>query len=90
MFLNFPLHEDLQKYCGVDLPQTFDDEMNSEEVPVIGVWAQNAMGLRPSPYASVQGSLHAKQMVLEDHKDLNNPYHWEWRQENLPRDEDFL
>ena len=25
-FLNFPLHPDLRKYCGVDLSQLFPDE----------------------------------------------------------------
>jgi hypothetical protein len=47
------------------------------------------MGLRPSPYASVQGSLRAKQMVLGDHKDQANPYHWDWVRENLPGDDDY-
>jgi hypothetical protein len=37
MFLNFPLHEDLQKYCGVDLSQIFDEEKNAEGGPVVGV-----------------------------------------------------
>jgi hypothetical protein len=40
----------------------------------------NAVGLQPSPNASVQGSLRAKQMVLGDHEDKENPYHWEWIQ----------
>jgi hypothetical protein len=50
MFLNFPLHKDLQQYCGVDLSQIFDEEMNLEGGPTVGVWTRNAMGLRPSPY----------------------------------------
>lgn len=37
MFLNFPLHKDLQKYCGVDLSQIFEEEMNLEGGPTIGV-----------------------------------------------------
>jgi hypothetical protein len=50
---------------------------------------RNAMGLRQSPYALVQGSLQAKQMVLGDQMDEKNPYHWEWVRQNLPRDEDY-
>jgi hypothetical protein len=83
------LHEDLQKYCGVDLSQIIDDEINSGTGPTVGVWTQNAMGLQPSPNASVQGSLRAKQMVLGDHEDKENPYHWEWIQNNLPGDKDY-
>jgi hypothetical protein len=89
MFLNFPLPEDLQKYCGMDLSQTFDKEMNMDAGPAVGAWMQNAMGLRPSPYTSIQGSLRAKQMVLGDHKDESNPYHWEWVQDNLLGDVDY-
>jgi hypothetical protein len=89
MFLNFPLHKYLQKYCGVDLSHIFDKEMNTDAGPAVGVWTRNAMSLRPSPYVSVQGLLRAKQMVLEDHKDKGNPYHWEWVQQNLPGDVDY-
>jgi hypothetical protein len=78
MFLNFPLHEELQKYCGVDLLQIFDDQMNGEDGPAVGVWTRNAMGLKPSPYAAVQGLLRAKQVVLGDPKDEKNSYQWEW------------
>jgi hypothetical protein len=88
MFLNFPLFEDLQKYCGMDLSQIFDKEMNANEEPSVGMWTRNAMGLYPSPYTLVQGLLRAKQMVLGAHKDKKNPYHWEWAQENLPGDDD--
>jgi hypothetical protein len=89
MFLNFPLHEDLQKYCGVDLSQIMDNKINVGAGPAVGVWTRNATGLRPTLYASVQGLLRAKQMVLGDHKDKANPYHWEWVYQNLPGDESY-
>jgi hypothetical protein len=78
-----------KKYCGVDLSQIFDNEMSSNKWPEVGIWARNAMGLHPSPYALVQGSLRAKYMVLRNHKDKSNPYHLEWVQENLLRDDDY-
>jgi hypothetical protein len=49
------------EYCGVDLSQIIDDKINSGTGPAVGIWMPNAMGLWPSPYASVQGSLRAKQ-----------------------------
>jgi hypothetical protein len=39
--------------------------------------------------AKVLWVLRAKQMVLGNHKDESNPYHWEWVRENLPGDEDY-
>jgi hypothetical protein len=55
----------------------------------MGVWMRNLMGLRASPYALVQGSLQAKQMVLGDPKDEKNPYQWEWVCKNLPGNKDY-
>jgi hypothetical protein len=31
MFLNFPLHGELQTFCGVDLLQIFDETMNGKK-----------------------------------------------------------
>jgi len=52
-FLNFPLHPELQRLCGVDLSQLLGDKGEK----VYGMWVRNAMGLRTSPYASVQSSI---------------------------------
>jgi len=52
MFLNFWLHPDLQKYCRVDLTQTFPEEVEEGDNVVWEAWSRNAMGLSPSPYAS--------------------------------------
>jgi hypothetical protein len=35
------------------------------------------MGLTPSPYLSVQGSLRAKLIMLGDRHDESNPFHWD-------------
>jgi hypothetical protein len=56
MFLNFWLHAELQKYCGVDLTGLFPEEIDrSNRTTLWKVWARPAMGLRPSPYQAVQG-----------------------------------
>ena len=66
-FLNFPLHPDLQKFCGIDLSQLYGDP--NEGQFALGRWLRNAMGLKPSPYASIQGGLRAKRIVMGDRKD---------------------
>jgi hypothetical protein len=53
MFLNFPLHPDLRKYCGVDLSQLFPELIKDGKDSVIAQWIQNAMSLRGFPYGSV-------------------------------------
>eukprot|EP00536_Pseudo-nitzschia_multiseries_P004835 jgi/Psemu1/10996/gm1.10996_g len=60
-FLNLLLHPNLRKYCGVvDLSQLLASA--SDEPSMTGVWIHNALGLKPSPYNSVQRSLQAKQI----------------------------
>jgi len=84
MFLNFPLHAKLQKYCGIDLTQLFPTLKAGEASVVVARWLRNAMGLRSSPYASVQGALRAKHIALGDPADENNPFQWDHIKENLP------
>ena len=89
-FLNFPLHPDLRKYCGVDLSQLFPDEdlVGADDI-VVGAWMRNAMGLKSSPYNSVQGSLRAKRLVMGNPKDENNPFAWHSVRLNLPGTEGY-
>lgn len=47
-FLNYPLHPDLQKFCGINLSQLFPDLTWSVAQLLVGAWIQNAMGLKPS------------------------------------------
>ena len=76
-FLNFLLHSDLQRYCGGDLIQLFPEHAKAESGLVVGRWTMNAMGLRPSPYNSVQGELIAKQVIMGDPGDENNLFAWD-------------
>eukprot|EP00546_Thalassionema_frauenfeldii_P015706 CAMPEP_0178911038 /NCGR_PEP_ID=MMETSP0786-20121207/9447_1 /TAXON_ID=186022 /ORGANISM="Thalassionema frauenfeldii, Strain CCMP 1798" /LENGTH=393 /DNA_ID=CAMNT_0020583389 /DNA_START=728 /DNA_END=1911 /DNA_ORIENTATION=+ len=59
-FLNFPLHPNLQQYCGLDLSKLYPEKMAQRENLLTAVWVRNVMGLKQSPYASVQGALRAK------------------------------
>ena len=54
-FLNFPMHWELQSYCGVDLSSVFPERTN-ELGEFFGKWERNAMGICTSPYLSVQGA----------------------------------
>jgi hypothetical protein len=57
MFYNFWLHEDLRPYCGVDMTHQYPEEARLQPNGVLwNVFTRPAMGLRPSPYQSVQGS----------------------------------
>jgi hypothetical protein len=50
MFLNFWLHAELQRYCGVDLTTLFPDEVeNSGRARLWEAWTRPPMGLKPSP-----------------------------------------
>jgi hypothetical protein len=73
MFLNFPLHPDLRKYCGVDLSQLLPELIKDGKDSVIAQWMGNAMGLRGSPYGSVQGCLRAKRHIMGDPKEVGTP-----------------
>ena len=63
MFMNFPMHEDLQKYCGIDVTQLFP-KLKWEGVDLtVGCWLHSVMGLKSSPYNCTQGGLRANQIV---------------------------
>ena len=83
-FLNFPLHPDLQKYCGVDLTQLFPNIGDADACMVVGVWLRYAMGLHSSPYNVIQGALVAKRVVLGIPDDKDNAFQWLFMTENLP------
>ena len=57
MFLNFPMHLYLQKYCGVDLTRLFLELLAEGEVKLVGAWLRCAMGVTLSPYICTQGAL---------------------------------
>jgi hypothetical protein len=89
IFLNFPLHTTLQKYCGIDITQLFPMLKAGEASVVIARWLHNAMGLQSSPYALVHGALRAKHLVLGDPIDDENPFQWDPIEENLPCAPDY-
>jgi len=59
MFLNFPLHADLQKYSGVDFSNyagNLKDPLNGPDRHDWVHWTRCWMGLKPSPFMAVGSS----------------------------------
>jgi hypothetical protein len=73
----------------VDLSQLFPEEASRKEYLLTSVWLRNAMGLKPSPHASVKGALRAKRMMLGDPTDETNPFHWDRFRLNMLGGEDY-
>lgn len=78
MFLNFPLHETLQQYCGVDL------QLYGNSLVKIMRWDRAAMGLKSSPFQCVQGMAVAMEVIKGVRKDPKNVYRWTKVALNLP------
>jgi hypothetical protein len=85
-FLNFPLHPDLQKFCGIDLrPFAPPGRRNTLWMR----WVRCMMGLRPSPYFTGQSTYYTEELAMGDHRDPANPFHWKNVRLNLPGAEDY-
>mmetsp|Transcript_4997 Transcript_4997/g.7674 ORF Transcript_4997/g.7674 Transcript_4997/m.7674 type:complete len:119 (+) Transcript_4997:1980-2336(+) len=48
-FLNCPLDERIQPYCGIDLSQLYPEKAKKTEDLLTAIWTRNAMGLKTSP-----------------------------------------
>jgi hypothetical protein len=89
-FLNYPLHSDLRKFSGVDvrgvrLLDQWDNDWEANRGPEPWErWERNWMGLRDSPYCSLQWQVCLKFEVYGDRKVLSNPFHWDRVKFNLP------
>lgn len=88
MFYNFWLHKDLQRYSGINLTVHFPEEMDGQDT-LWEVWTRPAMGLKPSPYQSVQRSLVMKRIALGYPKDESNVYRWDTLTLNMPGNQDY-
>lgn len=92
-FLNFPLDRDLQKYCGIDLSRLYPNKAAKTVDLLTAMWTRNAMGLKTSPYASVQGALRAKRVMMDDSVGIGvgdkNPFSWATIRKNYPGSENY-
>jgi hypothetical protein len=72
MFLNFPLHESLQRFSGVDFSQ-YVSELREGPCKRWWVhWTRCWMGLKPSPFMAVRFYYLAEEFARGNRKDKNN------------------
>ena len=84
MFYNFFLHEDLRRFCGVDITLLRSGEDWEAGRPRSWErWCRAMMGLTDSPYRAVQIILWAKEIILGDRHDETNPFRWHHVELNL-------
>jgi len=83
MFLNFPLDPKIRPLCGIDLRPLFPDATSW------GRWERCVMGLKSSPYVTIKALLLAFEIVLGDHQDPHNVFHWTEVKLNLPGAEGY-
>jgi hypothetical protein len=90
MFLNFMLHEDIRKLCGVDFTLYYPEELESSGLKVIWErWQRCAMGLRTSPYQAIQALLWVEELILGDRLEEKNVFRWNRLHLNLPGSDDY-
>jgi hypothetical protein len=98
MFLNFQLHEEMQKYTGVDARDLLNDTeardwmqkfSDQSEDEVMFTWDRPAMGLTSSPYQAVQTVTRAKRLMLGDPASSTNPFRWDKVVINAPGSQDY-
>ncbi len=88
-FLNFKLHNSLREYSGVDVHGVRSLACEDASWEVLRParwewWERNWMGLRDSPYRSLQWQVRLKLEVYGDRQVLTNPFHWDHIKFNLP------
>jgi hypothetical protein len=91
MFHNFVLHEQVQRVAGIDLTPFFLEELiTRRDVRVLWErWVRCAMGLKCSPYNTIQGALIMDEFIRGNPKDPKNVLRWDYVRLNLPGSQDI-
>ena len=92
MFLCFKIHPDLRPYAGVDVKLVKNRRPESWEVGRnrdFEAWYRNFMGMKDSPYRSIQMMLMAKVEAYGDRNQHDNPFGWDRVVLNLPADKHY-
>lgn len=92
MFHNFMMHELVQRVAGIDLTPFFLEELAwRRDVRMIWErWVRCAMGLKCSPYSTIQGVLFMDENIRGDPKDQGNIFRWKCVRLNLPGSSVYL
>ena len=92
-FLNFPLHEDLQPYGGINTTELQEDLKTMVHIPksilaqegrLFLHWERCLMGLRSSPYNAARAIGRAEDCISGDHLCGINVFRWDHFILNLP------
>jgi hypothetical protein len=86
MFLNFPLHRELQSYSGIDLTPLKRPLGITTPGPFHVHWTRCWMGSKPSPFYAVSFFYIAEEFVRGNHIDKDNPLRWDDIVLNIPGD----
>jgi hypothetical protein len=86
-FHNFPLHEDLQAYCGLDIRPYFGSGRTCQTI--WRRWSRCMMGLKTSPYFTIQATHLAFEVSNGDRHDPANALQWQSVILNLPGTADY-
>ncbi len=95
MFLCFNLHPEMRPYAGVDVrlirtaARSDQEPWEENRTRSYERWSRNFMGMRDSPYRSMQMMLMAKYLAYGDRNDPTNPFRWEHVVLNLPGSEGY-
>eukprot|EP00957_Ditylum_brightwellii_P148248 11287607-Ditylum_brightwellii.AAC.1 len=81
MFLNYPLHQKLQPYAGVDLAPT---GLSTEQGATKGRWARLLFEMKPSPFLSMRTFLCSEEIIHGNCLERSNPLRWDSIRQNLP------
>eukprot|EP00985_Skeletonema_marinoi_P028317 scaffold24532_cov80-Skeletonema_marinoi.AAC.2 len=93
MFLNWPLGKEIRSHAGVDITHVQTKSSSQRADWEVGRtrrwerWVRNFMGLKDSPYRSLQLMIKAKYCAYGNRHDPTNPFQWEVVLLNLPGDE---
>jgi len=88
MFLNFPLHQNIKPYCGVNLT-SFTDDLKTLSGQTRFRWNRTWMGFKPSPYLAVRHLAIAEELARGDKADKSNPFKYDQVILNLPCSSEF-
>ena len=88
MFHNFPLHENIQAFCGINL-SSFKNDIFYLTSNTKFRWKRLWFGFRPSPYFAVRHLALAEEQAKGNHLDPTNPFYWSTIKLNLPCSKNF-
>ena len=88
MFLNFPLHPNARKHCGVNLKGIKEIDLGVKRKDHM-VWTTLWMGFAPSSANAVKHLGLAQEIAAGDPLNIENPFHWSEIVLNLPGSDKF-